>query len=464
MGAFFSLILPVPVTTKAIQRVGNKRFRVATASMNGYRTNMEDYHCVVLDDNFGFWGVFDGHSGSECSAHCATAFPRAVRELARSLPLTDQQLIELTLQVDEQFLRVCRCTAGSTATFCIGTPSAGRPDHIDLQVGNVGDSRVVVGRKVPGEDRWEARPLTVDHKPTTPDERRRIERCGGFVEANRVDGCLNMSRCMGNIIFKRGRNGPLEQKVIALPDVTHFDCGPEDFLLLACDGIFEGRFSTDEVVQFVARQLRLQSDPGVVAAMLCDEALRRGSTDNMTAMIVLFEEGSQWNTAAAPGAASGPTEVTEIVPGPYYHADDTFRATYRKMAERFGVSLERCLELRYDNLQFPHSGSSGDLDQDGQIAHSGPHAAAQRKLPDTGHYRCPQFADVWARRRELEFFRTGPPVQLEGAARTRWFAARARSHPSGSVWPVMRFIFKMALILYLVAVYLVAPGMRLLRL
>lgn len=56
-----------------------------------------------------------------------------------------------------------------------------------LHIANVGDSRCVLGRRTSFE-RYQAVPLTVDHKPSDKAERDRIHRIGGFVEPTRVPG------------------------------------------------------------------------------------------------------------------------------------------------------------------------------------------------------------------------------------------------------------------------------------
>lgn len=47
-----------------------------------------------------------------------------------------------------------------------------------------------------------------------------------------------------------------------------------------------------QVVRFVSEALAQSGDAGVACAALCEEALRRGSGDNMTAMVVQFREGA----------------------------------------------------------------------------------------------------------------------------------------------------------------------------
>lgn len=57
-------------------------------------------------------------------------------------------------------------------------------------------------------------PLSRDHKPTLKDERERIEAAGGWVEFNRVNGQLALTRALGDFMFKRNeRKSPQEQIV-----------------------------------------------------------------------------------------------------------------------------------------------------------------------------------------------------------------------------------------------------------
>ena len=61
------------------------------AAMQGWRTEMEDAHCLQLDlggpvDDSSLFAVFDGHGGKEVALYCAKRFPEVLREnLARSL-------------------------------------------------------------------------------------------------------------------------------------------------------------------------------------------------------------------------------------------------------------------------------------------------------------------------------------------------------------------------------------------
>ena len=69
-----------------------------------------------------------------------------------------------------------------------------------MYVANAGDSRAVMC--VNGK----AIALTIDHKPTSESERKRIEAAGGFVSEIggicRVNGNLNLSRAIGDLRYK----------------------------------------------------------------------------------------------------------------------------------------------------------------------------------------------------------------------------------------------------------------------
>lgn len=68
-----------------------------------------------------------------------------------------------------------------------------------LYVANAGDSRCVLCRGTTTVS------LTQDHKPTDPEEESRILAAGGFVTDGRVNGCLNLSRAIGDMNYKQVR-------------------------------------------------------------------------------------------------------------------------------------------------------------------------------------------------------------------------------------------------------------------
>jgi protein phosphatase 1G len=72
-----------------------------------------------------------------------------------------------------------------------------------LHTANAGDSRAILCRGGKGIR------LTVDHKPTLPEETKRIKAAGGVVTPNkRVNGTLAVSRALGDHFLKAGSQVP----------------------------------------------------------------------------------------------------------------------------------------------------------------------------------------------------------------------------------------------------------------
>ena len=121
------------------------------------------------------------------------------------------------------------------------------PTHIVCA--NVGDSRCVVGSTTTGI----TTALTDDHKPSNPEEKIRIEKAGGFVAMDRVNGELAMSRALGDFRYKRDETIPRhEQKVICYPDIAiHQRSGKKDeVMILACDGVFDVMSNAEVCILF----------------------------------------------------------------------------------------------------------------------------------------------------------------------------------------------------------------------
>lgn len=68
-----------------------------------------------------------------------------------------------------------------------------------------------------------------------------ILQAGGFITEGRVNGSLNLSRALGDMDYKQRQGmSPEEQMVTAFPEVRSMDLKEgDDFLLLACDGIWD---------------------------------------------------------------------------------------------------------------------------------------------------------------------------------------------------------------------------------
>ena len=118
--------------------------------------------------------------------------------------------------------------AGCTANVVMITKA-------EILCANAGDSRAVLSKKGKVKD------LSVDHKPDTPSEKRRIERANGFVEDSRVNGMLALSRSLGDFEYKNNSIlKPEDYIVTAFPDITIEKITSDtDFIICACDGIWD---------------------------------------------------------------------------------------------------------------------------------------------------------------------------------------------------------------------------------
>lgn len=84
-------------------------------------------------------------------------------------------------------------------------------------------------------------PMSRDHKPTDSDEYTRIHCAGGYVFEGRVNGCLNLSRAIGDLEYKEPKGLPPEKQIItADPEIKTVELRSGDqFVILACDGIWD---------------------------------------------------------------------------------------------------------------------------------------------------------------------------------------------------------------------------------
>jgi len=142
-----------------------------------------------------------------------------------------------------------------------------------LHAANVGDSRAVLC------EGGKALRVSYDHKANDAHEKARIEGAGGFVLKGRVCGILAVARALGDHSLKRF--------VSAVPYTSATplrDSAAHPFFIVACDGVWDV-MSDQEAVDIVARA-RTEEEKRQASQWLIDEAMKRESTDNITAMVV----------------------------------------------------------------------------------------------------------------------------------------------------------------------------------
>ena len=187
--------------------------------------------------------------------------------------------------------RMCTLPPSHVEAGCTAVVAAVR-DGV-LTVANAGDSRAVLCRG------GEALPLSEDHKPAQARELARIEAAGGFVTPQgRVNGNLNLSRALGDLKYKGNTAvARAEQMITAEPDVKVVRLEASDeFLLLACDGVWDVMTSqqcVDFVRERIAKGMALEEIVSeIFDACISEDPKTTGGLggDNMTAIIVRLKQ------------------------------------------------------------------------------------------------------------------------------------------------------------------------------
>eukprot|EP00093_Oithona_nana_P011246 11246.XXX_277455_276008_1 [CDS] Oithona nana genome sequencing. len=282
--------LSEPITAKQSSSLQNSDVKVGSSSMQGWRISMEDAHTHILnlseDKDSAFFGVYDGHGGAKIAAHVSKNLHKfIVRRPEYKQGNYEDAIVKAFLECDEATRKdesLKDEMSGSTAITMLYRKSK-------LFVGNIGDSRCIACTNGLAE------PLSYDHKPCNEEEKSRIEHAGGFVEFNRVNGNLALSRAFGDFAFKSRCDLPQEQQMITSnPDVVVRDVDQDlQFVVLACDGIWDV-LSNQEVADFIIKRISLGLEPEIICEELMTRCLASDSTmgglgcDNMTVVLICF--------------------------------------------------------------------------------------------------------------------------------------------------------------------------------
>lgn len=327
------IYLSSPKTEKVSEDGENNRLRYGLSSMQGWRSAMEDAHAVYpnLDTSTSFFAVYDGHGGDEVSKFCAkflhqellnheafsagdisTSIQHAFLRMDEMMHgQTGQRelaaLAEKDLAKDmiEGLISPRKCGQSMGQTDCGSSEEGDNPDYcgptagstacvaiiqnIQLLVANAGDSRCVLSRKGQAYD------MSRDHKPDLQAEKERITNAGGYVRCGRVNGTLNMSRAIGDMEMKQNQTLPVEKQIVtANPDIHTVElCNDDEFLVLACDGIWDC-MSSQELVDFVGKQLKHENRLSAICETVMDKCLAPSAggegCDNMTMVLVQFKK------------------------------------------------------------------------------------------------------------------------------------------------------------------------------
>ena len=287
MGGFGSPFLNAPKTDIESFTKTAAGFVVGSAGMQGWRKEMEDAEVVDMDleddGKTGLFAVFDGHAGSKCSTGTAKVFPMLARQHYKKDSGVD--FTKMYSDLDNSLKAKLSDDSGCTAVSVFINDKT-------IVCANVGDSRAVLCRD------GKCISLSEDHKPENAEEKARIIAAGGHVADNRTNGQLAMSRAIGDFSYKKNADLPADkQLVISVPEIMTEtrDAAKDEFLVVACDGIFDV-MTNEEVVEFTHAGFQDNKTPEEIARALTEKCLapvdeqgrpaRPLGTDNMTATVI----------------------------------------------------------------------------------------------------------------------------------------------------------------------------------
>lgn len=257
------------------------------------RSNMEDVHVALQpgdDDDawdspeYALTAVYDGHGGRDIVDYLERHLSKNLaQELAHDDDAADvaTRIERALLLTDIQSRRANLMTSGSTVVLCLTKRASADPGAaVTIYAANCGDARAVLSCAVgPGGAACPSRVtrLTFDHRADDLGETARIEAAGGFVYGKRVLGILAVARSLGD-------HG-LKEYVIAKPYVseTVMTKAEGQFIIVACDGLWD--VMDDQPAVDMVREIAATHPRDAVADILVQEAVKRGSTDNITAII-----------------------------------------------------------------------------------------------------------------------------------------------------------------------------------
>lgn len=285
----------------------------------GKRNNQEDRFVVapnLLNGEYAFFGVFDGtvkefasdfvsKSILDClltsqSFRTFDALPAEQKAAPASSKLLKDTLAECFVATDERLLAWCRenenhYTSTTSVTALIHIPTR------RLFVAHLGDSKIILGRleAQEGEEKLVGVPVTIDHKPDMPEERKRIEAAGGsltylhggkpfirggdFTQRKHAMQ-LNYSRAFGGKDLKM-------YGLSAIPDINEFtlSAGKERLVVLGSDGLWDV-VDPSTAVKTAELSLSQQKCPSEeLGTLALKNHVTKGSADNVTTICCFFD-------------------------------------------------------------------------------------------------------------------------------------------------------------------------------
>ena len=275
------------------------------------KVNQDNYFVFrnfVNNVNYIFMAVCDGHGavGQEISSFLKENLPIDLNHALRnekkdiikddiSSIITDVFVNENTKLISNEMIN--SMLSGSTCVSAIYTP-------IKLITANVGDSRIILGKFDPFSQSWKSVDLTVDHKPSLPEEEKRILEKDGRIEPMKDEDNafigpprvwlkkqdypgLAMSRSFGDRVAH-------SVGVSEVPEIKEYLFEKEDkFFVVASDGLFE--FIPSQDIVNIIKDYYLSRDIVGCCEYLYEQSRKKWMeeeevVDDITMILVFLED------------------------------------------------------------------------------------------------------------------------------------------------------------------------------
>ena len=239
-----------------------------SVSYKGQRESNEDALDIKLNDKTKLFAIYDGHGGSNVSSYLKTELPKHF--INEDFPIKKQHIYKTFKDLQNNLIKQDSAVAEEMGSTCL----CALINNNKLQIMNVGDCRAVIANSK------KAIAITQDHKPNSKVERERIRNVKGTEKVYNDDGIwrigpLSVSRSFGDT--------DTGKYISQTPDIFSYNISQkDDFIVLGCDGLWDV-MKNSEVVKFV------YDNPTNTARKLGSEALKKGSSDNISIIIVYFK-------------------------------------------------------------------------------------------------------------------------------------------------------------------------------
>ena len=255
--------------------------------------------------NVSFYSIYDGHGGQETADTLKENLHQEIMQTKKIITDINTAILTGFNKIEEKvitnFLKEQSnqnsdtkqiSSSGSCALLLIAVDDK-------IHIANVGDSRAIISL----EQGKQIASLSVDHKPMNEGEKQRILGNGGEIRPppNYVNsvfrvfpGGLAISRSIGDVESKYPQFGGRTGGVISTPDIVSINYkNTFDFILLACDGIFD-KLSNKDISLIVFSTLKnevVNSKPynkflNKVTVNIMKEAIIKGSKDNLSCIFL----------------------------------------------------------------------------------------------------------------------------------------------------------------------------------